>query len=154
MDSQRENADSTVAIKIIRFLKELSVCSLIVAHSPKTVLKKRIDKNDNAQALLYKSGPFYDLMKERIQGEQTPVLSADHQYSVCNSIPSYSKFSVASDSETLIVLDFMKVFCPGSIDPERLFSLGRLGRNYLPNRLSEENHSRSVVLNKNKSKFL
>ena len=75
-------------------------------------------------------------MKEKTQSEQTPALSADHQYSVGNSIPSYTKFSVASDSETFIVVDFMKNFRPGSVDPERLFSLGRLSKNYLQNRLS------------------
>ena len=47
-------------------------------------------------------------MKEKIQNEQTPALSADHQYSVSNSIPSFTKFSAASDSETFNVLDFMK----------------------------------------------
>ena len=37
-----------------------------------------------------------------------------------------------------------------ALNPERLFSLCRLSRNYLQNRLSPENHSRNVFLNKNK----
>ena len=56
--------------------------------------------------------------------------------------------------DALIEILFMKNFRPGSVDPERLVSLGRLSKNYLQNRLSAENHSRNVFLNKNKSKFL
>ena len=34
------------------------------------------------------AGPgLFDLMKEKIQGEQTPALSADRQYSAGNSSP-------------------------------------------------------------------
>ena len=48
----------------------------------------------------------------------------------------------------------MKNFRLDSIDPERLFSLVRLSKNYLQNRLSAENYSGIVFLNKIKSNFL
>ena len=48
------------------------------------------------------------------------------------------------------IFAFLENFRPSSVDPERLFSLCRLSRNYLQNRLSPENHSRNVFLNKNK----
>ena len=108
LDIQRETEEANVAIKAFIFLKEYSVCSPTITYPIKTVLKKWIDKKDIDQGLLYKSGPFYDFMREQIQSEQTPALSANHQYSVGNSIPSYTKFSVASDSETFNVLDFEK----------------------------------------------
>ena len=44
LDIQRENAGANVAIKVIKFLKDYSVCSPTVAHPIKTVLKKWIDK--------------------------------------------------------------------------------------------------------------
>ena len=47
------------------------------------------------------------------------------------------------------IMAAMTNFKPASVDPERLFSYGRISKNYLQNRLSLANHDRNVFLSKN-----
>ena len=63
---------------------------------------------------------------------------------------SFAEFNNNCQLDEFDIFAFLENFRPSSVDPERLFSLCRLSRNYLQNRLSPENHSRNVFLNKNK----
>ena len=54
-----------------------------------------------------------------------------------------------SDKQSFDIDVAMKSFRPTSADPERLFSLTRISRNFLQNRMLPENQARNAFLNKN-----
>ena len=51
--------------------------------------------------------------------------------------------------QDVILTDVLKNLKPSSVDAERLFSYGRIAKNYLQSRMSPEIHNRNVFLNKN-----
>ena len=120
---QSNKSDAALAVKVIKFLNHLAHMEPALNSPIRTVLGKWIDNNPVITALINKSGSFFETIR---------------------------KFAVEPESATQVASNDHQNFRPSSVDPERLFSLCRLSRNYLQNRLSPENHSRNVFLNKNK----
>ena len=118
----------------------------------RTVLGKWIDNNPVITALINKSGSFFETIRKfAVEPESaTQVASNDHQYVAVEEGLSFAEFNNNCQLDEFDIFAFLENFRPSSVDPERLFSLCRLSRNYLQNRLSPENHSRNVFLNKNK----
>ena len=75
--------------------------------------------------------------------------SEDHIY-VGSEILSFQDFNSLVEKDVFDLMEFLEKVRPASVDPERLFSFCRLSEKFLQNRLSPENHSRNVFLNKNK----
>ena len=75
--------------------------------------------------------------------------SEDHVY-VGSEILSFQDFNSRVEKDAFDFMEFLENFRPASVDPERLFSFCRSSKNFLQNRLSPENQSRNVFLNKNK----
>ena len=63
---------------------------------------------------------------------------------------SYQQFLKQSKpDEAFDLVQALDAFRPASIDPERLFSYGRVAKNYLQNRMSPYNQDRNVFINRN-----
>ena len=115
----------------------------------KEVLRKWIDDNNVVHGLIYSRGEFYDFVVSRMPGTESAPTTADHLYNPLGVI-SFSEFVKRSRPNNKVdIISFFENFKPASVDPERLFSYGRLTKNYLQNRLTTENHSRNVFINKN-----
>ena len=74
--------------------------------------------------------------------------SSDHEYNPSAPI-TFSSFVAAKVVEQFDVKVMMTNFRPTSADTERVFSLARISKNFLQNRLSTANHNRNVFLKKN-----
>ena len=63
---------------------------------------------------------------------------------------SYKEFKQAcSETEIVDILTAIyDSFFPASVDPERLFTWGRLSKKYLQSKMFADTHSRNVFLNK------
>ena len=94
-------------------------------------------------ALINNKGGFFDKVR---QIALSPTLS--------NQQPSEDHVYVGSEilsfQDVFDIMEFLENLRPASVDPEKLFSFGRLSKNFFQNRLSPENPSRNVFLNKNK----
>ena len=92
------------------------------------------------------------MVKDRMKNlNQTPqVVSADHAHIAPRKGCCFTEFVEQSMSDDFDIFSYMQSFKPTSCDPECLFSLCRLTKNYLQNRLTPVNRSRNVFLNKNK----
>ena len=77
---------------------------------------------------------------------QTPqVVSADHAYKAPKKVCRFTEFVEQSMSDDFDVFSYMQNFKPDSCDPESLFSLCRLTKNYLQSRLTPPNHSTHIT---------
>ena len=149
---QSNKSDAALAVKVIKFLNHLAHMEPSLNSPIRTVLGKWIDNNPVITALINKSGSFFETIRNfAVEPESaTQVASNDHQYVAVEEGLSFAEFNNNCQLDEFDIFAFLENFRPSSVDPERLFSLCRLSRNYLQNRLSPENHSRNVFLNKNK----
>ena len=149
---QSNKSDAALAVKVIKFLNHLAHMEPALNSPIRTVLGKWIDNNPVITALINKSGSFFETIRKfAVEPESaTQVASNDHQYVAVEESLSFAEFNNNCQLDEFDIFAFLENFRPSSVDPERLFSLCRLSRNYLQNRLSPENHSRNVFLNKNK----
>ena len=149
---QSNKSDAALAVKVIKFLNHLAHMEPALNSPIRTVLGKWIDNNPVITALINKSGSFFETIRKfAVEPESaTQVASNDHQYVAVEEGLSFAEFNNNCQLDEFDIFAFLENFRPSSVDPERLFSLCRLSRNYLQNRLSPENHSRNVFLNKNK----
>ena len=151
MALQNEKADAKLAVRAINFLNHLASREAALCNPIRDVLSKWVDGNAIVNAIINNNGGFFD--KNR-QIALSPTLSnqqpsEDHVY-VGSEILSFQDFNSRVEKDVFDIMEFLKNFRPASVDPERLFSFCRLSKNFLQNRLSPENHSRNVFLNKNK----
>ena len=112
-----------------------------------SVLGKWLNQNSVVNAIVNGHGEFYDKMKSL--SEITPIAdNQDHGYSVQPTL-DFDAFNLDDDKQSFDIDVAMKSFRPTSADPERLFSLTRISRNFLQNRMLPENQARNAFLNKN-----
>ena len=81
------------------------------------------------------------------------VLSSDHGYFAGTSSMSFAENVYLVEDEQFDIKNHLSNLRPTSADPERLFSSARLSKIYLQNRSSTANHSRNVLLSKNRYFF-
>ena len=79
--------------------------------------------------------------------------SDDHIYNQDANL-TFEDFEIEVEENSFGIKKYMKNFQRTSADVERMFSLGRISKNFLQNRLLGENHSRNVFLDKKKSVVL
>ena len=145
-DLQRNGANVDTASTILTYLKQEAAASATIGGPISTVFNKWIITNPIAHAIMYNEGTFYDYIKRKKTG--IDVDPSDHVYTPQRrSYKDIKRNSVTADNFCLFTA--IDSFVPGSVDPERLFSWGRLSKNWLQAQLSPENHSRNVFLNKN-----
>ena len=122
----------------------------ILCNPISDVLSKWVDSNAIVNAIINNNGGFFDKVRQialsLTLSNQQP--SEDHVY-VGSKILSIQDFNSRVEKDVFNIMEFLETFRPASVDPERLFSFCRLSKNFLQNRLSPENHSRIVFLNKN-----
>ena len=104
-------------------------------------------KNDTKQ-----TNEFWFVTHSQCNGNTKLYVSpfTETQHSTVAKI-SYHDYVQRIDTENFHLEQWMQNFRGTSCDPERLFSYGRISKNFLQNRMTAENHSRNVFLNKNKS---
>ena len=151
MALQNEKADAKLAVRVINFLNHLASREAALCNPIRDVLSKWVDGNAIVNAIINNNGGFFDKV---CQIALSPTLSnqqpsEDHVY-VGSEILSFQDFNSRVEKDVFDIMEFLENFRPASVDPERLFSFCRLSKNFLQNRLSPENHSRNVFLNKNK----
>ena len=115
------------------------------------VLSKWVDGNAIVNAIIDNNGGFFDKVR---QIALSPTLnnqqpSEDHVY-VGSEKLSFQDFNSRVEKDVIDIMEFLEIFRSASVDPERLFPFCRLSKTFLRNRLSPENHSLNVFLNKNK----
>ena len=71
-----------------------------------------------------------------------------HYEGVCRSSDIINHKDQCQNSSEFDIIDALDGFIPANVDAERLFSWGRLSKNYLQCQMSPDNHSRNVFLNK------
>ena len=143
-----------MAIQVIKFLQHIASSEPALNSSVARVLSKWIDGNAVVQALLYSTGSFYNYVQQKALDRELnqQIPSSDHVY-IDTPVMSFCNFTERTESEDFNILYFLKNFKPTSCDPERLFSLCRLSKNYLQNRMTPDNQSRNVFLAQNKRFF-
>ena len=119
------------------------------------VLAKWIEGNSVVDALLNNRGSFFDMIRELAIHRQTSTQppSSDHGYVTTTKAMSFAEYVNRIEDNQFDIKEHLINFRPTSSDTERMFSLGRLSKNYLQTRLSPENHSRNLFLAKNKQFF-
>ena len=146
---QQEKASAQEAMDAIIFIRQLARQGKRLSSSTDKVFSKWVDNNPVVCGIVNSRGSFYDYVRQKYD-EIQPATSGDHQY-----VPkkmSYAAFKKASKSDNDFNLFVaLENFVPAAVDSARLFSWGRFSKNYLRNRMSPENHSRNVFINKNKS---
>ena len=146
---QKEKASAQEAMDAIIFIRQLARQDKRLSSSIDKVFYKWVDNNPDVCGIVNSRGSFYDYVRQKYD-ESQPATSGDHQY-----VPkkmSYAAFKKASKSDNDFDLFVaLENFVPAAVDSERLFSWGRISKNYLRNRMSPENLSRNVFINKNKS---
>ena len=152
MALQEKSADAKLAVRVIKYLKVIASSETVLESPVNDVMQKWINGKIIVNALLHSDGPFYDMVKDRRKNlNQTPqVVSADHAYIAPKKVCRFTEFVEQSMFDDFNIFSYMQNFKPTSCNPECLFSLCRLTKNYLQNRLTPANHSRNVFPNKNK----
>ena len=143
MKLQDAGATADTAKKVILYLQS-RVQKLNV--EVKAVLTKWLTDNPIVEALIRKRGNFFDMMKDRLIYEG--YAENEHLYNLDNEI-TFEDFSEKVTETDCRVENYMKSFQPASVDPERLFSLCRISKNFLQNLMTAENHARIVFITKN-----
>ena len=145
MDLQEHSAGAKTAVSFLKFLKHRS------ASAPRNPLGKAIKSawgkwilpNMIAKALLYADGEFHDYIRHKMVPN---IDGGEHGYT--NTESSYKSFKDRKQQSTgLDNLDALDGFVSSNVDAERLFSWGRLSKNYLQGQMSPASHSRNVFLN-------
>ena len=145
MDLQDSKANVKTAVSILKFLRQKSLSNDLLGKAIKTVWDKWIRPNQVADALLHGDGTFYDYIRRK----KVPVVEdTEHSYGA-DASSSYKTFKdQCQNSSEFDIIDALDGFIPANVDAERLFSWGRLSKNYLQCQMSADNHSRNVFLNK------
>ena len=145
MDLQDSKANVKTAVSILKFLRQKSLSNDLLGKAIKTVWDKWIRPNQVADALLHGDGTFYDYIRRK----KMPVVEdTEHSYGA-DASSSYKTFKdQCQNSSEFDIIDALDGFIPVNVDAERLFSWGRLSKNYLQCQMSPDNHSRNVFLNK------
>ena len=145
MDLQDSKANVKTAVSILKFLRQKSLSNDLLGKAIKTVWDKWIRPNQVADALLHGDGTFYDYIRRK----KMPVVEdTEHSYGA-ELASSYKTFKdQCQNSSEFDIIDALDGFIPANVDAERLFSWGRLSKNYLQCQMSPDNHSRNVFLNK------
>ena len=130
-----------------------NVCKLLQPLKEATMALQ--EKSADAKLAVRVIKHFYDMVKDRMRNlNQTPQgISADHAYIAPKKVCRFTEFVEQSMSDDFDIFSYMQNFKPTSCDPECIFSLCRLTKNYLQNKLTPANHSRNVSFNKNKHLF-
>lgn len=151
VDLQCGNVGAKDAVHVLGFLNNLAATEAAMSSVIRDVTGKWIENNSIANALLYQRGDFYQFAKRALT---TPIShqqpSDEHGY-VSSGRISYKEWKSEPSRNNFDIIGRLPNFKPCSVDVERLFSLGRLSKNYLQNRLSADNHNRNVFLSKNSS---
>ena len=155
MALQKEKADVNLGVKVINFLNHVARQDPAVSQPINAVLNKWLSSNPVYNAIIHKTGPFYELVQNcALSNTETAQLpSSDHEYTTGSGSISFSAFVDRVNKDQFNILEFLLNYRPTSSDPERLFSLCRLSRNFLQCRMLPETLARNVFLNKN-SHFL
>ena len=131
----------------IVFLHHMAGKDEALGFAIESVLGKWLNQNSVVNAIVNGHGEFYDKMKSL--SEITPIADDhDHGYSVQPTL-DFDAFNVDDDKQSFDIDVAMKSFRPTSADPERFFSLTRISRNFLQNRMLPENQARNAFWNKN-----
>ena len=164
MELRKSTANSQTIIDVVLYLKHLATTDIVSNVAIAHVLEKHVNGNPIISALLNNCGPFYNFVRTKIQRNAAASASvltsaireqceSDHSaYSVLLVAKpvSFSSFTALErQRQDVIVTDVLKNLKPSSVDAERLFSYGRIAKNYLQSRMSPEIHNRNVFLNKN-----
>ena len=145
MDLQDSKANVKTAVSILKFLRQKSLSNDLLGKAIKTVWDKWIRPNQVADALLHGDGTFYDYIRRK---KMSVVEDTEHSYGA-DANSSYKTFKdQCQNSSEFDIIDALDGFIPANVDAERLFSWGRLSKNYLQCQMSPDNHSRNVFLNK------
>ena len=102
-----------------------------------------------ATVILFRNGPFYEFVKQTCRPEPEQITTVISGQDLENQL-NHSESNEESDFD---ILPYLTNFKPSSVDAERLFSLGRLSKNYLQSRMSPQTHERNVFIAKNKPMF-
>ena len=146
---EAETADVSVGIQALEILKHLAAQEPALNSPIKCILKKHIDGNPIVNAILYKHGEFNDSLKAMYRLNATvQAPSSDHEYNPF-APKTFSPFVAAKVVEQFDVKVMSTNFRPTSADTDRVYSLARISKNFLQNRLSTANHNRNVFLKKN-----
>ena len=124
---------------------------------------KHLSSNPVATGILFRNGPFYEFVKQTClpEPEQITTVFSGHDYTP-SEVMSLSTFkdlenqlnhSESNEESDFDILPYLTNFKPSTVDAERLFSLGRLSKNYLQRRMSPQIHERNVFIAKNKLLF-
>ena len=132
MALQEKSADAKLAVHVIKYLKVIASSETVLDSRVNDVMQKWINGNIIVNALLDSDGPFYDMFKDRMKNlNQTPQLvSADHAYIAPKKVCRFTEFVEQSRSDDFDIFSYMQNFRPTSCDPECLFCLSRLTKNY------------------------
>ena len=120
-------------------------------------LAKLIDQSSVVNGLIYSAGAFYEYVKfksyDAVVASSSGSGDDSHACSLTGeSLASFGEWSKRSEPHNESdIFSALASFPPGSVDPERLFSFGRLSKNLLQCRLKPENHARNVFINKTKA---
>ena len=166
LDLQKSSANVETIVDTIEYLRLLANEEISLTGPITEVLNKHVEVNPVVIALIENTGPFYNFLKTKLEMSQAakrrreeaeggnPVPSTDHRYTAGSSstmsLMAFKKNKkVNTKTGGFTVSAVMRNLRPSTADPERLFSFGRLSKNYLQTRLTPEHHDRNVFLNKN-----
>ena len=139
MDLQEHSAGAKTAVSILKFLKHRS------ASAPRNPLGKAIKSawGKWISPNMIADGEFHDYIRHKMVPN---IDGGEHGYT--NTESSYKSFKDRKQqSRGLDNLNALDGFVSSNVDAERLFSWGRLSKNYLQGQMSPASHSRNVFLN-------
>ena len=129
MDLQAHSADAKTAVSDLKFLKHRSASAPRnpLGKAIKSVWDKWISPNMIAKALLYADGEFCDYIRHKMVPN---IDGGEHGYT--NPESSYKCFKDREQQSTgFDILNALDGFASSNVDADRLFSWGRLSKNYL-----------------------